>query len=181
MTEKVSKGTGRGGADDAVSPIDAGHGLDPANVQMVLKETKDLIKLLEGTTMKRVKVRAAGLDIELERQDAGTVVTYASAAPPASAPAAAGAPAAAAAPGRMPVVAPLVGVFYRASSPGSKPFVEVGDTVERGQTVGIVEAMKMMNDVASDYRGTVAEFVVKNGETVQYEQTLLYIDVGGGK
>jgi acetyl-CoA carboxylase biotin carboxyl carrier protein len=53
--------------------------------------------------------------------------------------------------------------------------------VERGQTVGIVEAMKMMNEVNSDYRGTVAEFVVKNGETVQYEQTLLYIDAGGGK
>jgi acetyl-CoA carboxylase biotin carboxyl carrier protein len=181
VTENVPKGSRRGAADDAASPIDPGHALDPANVQLVLKETRDLIKLLEGTTMKRVKVRAAGLDIELERQDAGTV-TYTSAAPPASAPAAAGAPAAAAStPGRMPVVAPLVGVFYRASSPGAKPFVEVGDTVERGQTVGIVEAMKMMNEVNSDYRGTVAEFVVKNGETVQYEQTLLYIDAGGGK
>jgi acetyl-CoA carboxylase biotin carboxyl carrier protein len=179
VTENVSKRAGRGAADDAVSPFDPGHGLDPANVQMVLKETKDLIKLLEGTTMKRVKVRAAGLDIELERQDAGTAVTYASA--PAPAPAAGGVPTAAPTPGRMPVVAPLVGVFYRASSPGAKPFVEIGDTVERGQTVGIVEAMKMMNEVNSDYRGTVAEFVVKNGETVQYEQTLLYIDVGGGK
>lgn len=179
MTDTVSKGAGRGAADAATSRTDPKAGLDPANVQMVLKETKDLIKLLEGTTMKRVKVRTAGLDIELERQDAGTVVTYAPGAPPATAHAAAGAPAAAAAPGRMPVVAPLVGVFYRSSSPGAKPFVEVGDTVERGQTVGIVEAMKMMNDVSSDYRGTVAEFAVKNGETVQYEQTLLYIDVGG--
>jgi acetyl-CoA carboxylase biotin carboxyl carrier protein len=183
VTENVSKRAGRGAAEDAASQGDAGPAIDPANVQMVLKETKDLIKLLEGTTMKRVKVRAAGLDIELERQDAGTVVTYASAPPPASAsgPAAAGAPAPAAKPGRMPVVAPLVGVFYRASSPGAKPFADVGDTVERGQVVGIVEAMKMMNEVTSDYRGTVAEFAVKNGDTVQYEQTLLYIDVGGGK
>jgi acetyl-CoA carboxylase biotin carboxyl carrier protein len=181
VTENVPKGARRGATDDATGAIDAGHALDPANVQLVLKETRDLIKLLEGTTMKRVKVRAAGLDIELERQDAGTV-TYTSAPPPASAPAAGGAPAAVAStPGRMPVVAPLVGVFYRSSSPGAKPFVEVGDTVERGQTVGIVEAMKMMNEVNSDYRGTVAEFVVKNGETVQYEQTLLYIDAGGGK
>ena len=179
MTENVPKGAGRGAAGDTVSPIDDGHALDPAHVQLVLKETKDLIKLLEGTTMKRVKVRAAGLDIELERQDAGTVVTYASPAP--AAPAAAGAPSPSPTPGRMPVVAPLVGVFYRASSPGTKPFVEVGDTVERGQIVGIVEAMKMMNEVSSDFRGTVAEFAVKNGETVQYEQTLLYIDVGGGK
>lgn len=176
MTENVPKRAGRAAAEEAAGQADAGPGIDAANVQLVLKETKDLIKLLEGTTMKRVKVRAAGLDIELERQDAGTVVTYAS--PPPSSPAPA---AAAAAPGRMPVVAPLVGVFYRASSPGAKPFVEVGDTVERGQTVGIVEAMKMMNEVTSDFRGTVAEFAVKNGETVQYEQTLLYIDVGGGK
>ncbi len=178
MTENVPKGSGRGAAGDGASQRDAEPGLDPANVQLVLKETKDLIKLLEGTTIKRVKVRAAGLDIELERQDAGTVVTYASAAPVASA-SGAGAPAATSTPGRMPVVAPLVGVFYRSSTPGAKPFVEVGDTVERGQTVGIVEAMKMMNEVTTDFRGTVAEFAVKNGETVQYEQTLLYIDAGG--
>ena len=174
MTENA-KGAGRGGASEAAS-----DGVDPTNVQMVLKETKDLIKLLEGTSMKRVTVRAAGLEIELERQEAGSVVSYAAPAPASAAPAAAGGapPAAASTPGRMPVVAPLVGVFYRAGSPGSKPFVEVGDTVERGQVVGIVEAMKMMNEVQSDYRGTVGEFVVKNGETVQYEQTLLYIDVG---
>jgi acetyl-CoA carboxylase biotin carboxyl carrier protein len=78
-------------------------------------------------------------------------------------------------------VAPLVGVFYRAASPGAKPFVDVGDTVERGQVVGIVEAMKMMNEVTSDFRGTVAEFAVKNGDTVQYEQPLMYIDMAGGK
>ena len=156
--------------------------VDGTDVQLVLKETRDLIKLLEGTSMKRVKVRAAGLEIELERQDGG-VVSFAPPAAPSSggAPAAAAAAAPAAAPGRMPVVAPLVGVFYRASSPGSKPFVEVGDTVERGQVVGIVEAMKMMNEVTTDFRGTVAEFAVKNGDTVQYEQALLYIDVGGGK
>jgi acetyl-CoA carboxylase biotin carboxyl carrier protein len=152
--------------------------VDGADVQLVLKETRDLIKLLEGTSMKRVKVRAAGLEIELERQEGGAVTFAAPAAPSGAAPAAASA---APAPGRMPVVAPLVGVFYRASSPGAKPFVDVGDTVERGQVVGIVEAMKMMNEVTSDFRGTVAEFAVKNGETVQYEQPLLYIDVGGGK
>jgi acetyl-CoA carboxylase biotin carboxyl carrier protein len=159
-----------------------GPGLDAGvtDVQLVLKETRDLIKLLEGTSMKRVKVRAAGLEIELERQDGGAV---AFAAPAAAAGGAPSGPAAApaASPGRMPVVAPLVGVFYRASSPGAKPFVEVGDTVERGQVVGIVEAMKMMNEVTTDFRGTVAEFAVKNGETVQYEQPLLYVDVGGGK
>jgi acetyl-CoA carboxylase biotin carboxyl carrier protein len=178
VTENVSKRAGRGAAEDAASQGDAGPAIDPANVQMVLKETKDLIKLLEGTTMKRVKVRAAGLDIELERQDAGTVVTYASAPPPASAsgPAAAGAPAPAAKPGRMPVVAPLVGVFYRASSPGAKPFADVGDTVERGQVVGIVEAMKMMNEVSAGQRGRVAEILVDNEEYVEFGQALMYLE-----
>ena len=83
------------------------------------------------------------------------------------------------APGTMPVVAPLVGIFYRASSPGADPFVSVGDTVERGQTVCIIEAMKVMNEVTSDFRGTVVEILVENGEAVQYEQPLLLIDVGG--
>ncbi len=147
-------------------------------VQLVVKETKDLIKALEGTSTRRVKVHVAGMDIEVERQE----VTVVAGAPMTYAPAP-GAPAASpgAAPGRMPVVAPLVGVFYRAASPGAKPFVEVGDTVERGQKVGIVEAMKMMNEVTSDFRGTVAEIVVQNGDTVQYEQTLMLIDVTGGK
>ena len=144
---------------------------DASTVQLVVKETKDLIKALEGTSTRRVKVHVAGLDIEVERQEvtmvAGAPMTYA--------------PAPGAAPGRMPVVAPLVGVFYRSSSPGAKPFVEVGDTVERGQKVGIVEAMKMMNEVTTDFRGTVAEIVVANGDTVQYEQTLMLIDVTGGK
>jgi acetyl-CoA carboxylase biotin carboxyl carrier protein len=149
---------------------------DASTVQLVLKETKELIRSLEGTTTRRVKVRAAGLDIEVERQEATVVAGPAGHAAVAGAPA----PPAAAAPGRMPVVAPLVGVFYRAPNPGAKPFVEVGDTVERGQKVGIVEAMKMMNEVTSDYRGQVAEILVANGETVQYEQTLMLIDVTGG-
>jgi acetyl-CoA carboxylase biotin carboxyl carrier protein len=163
----------------ADSTKDKGSPAEAAHVQLILKETKDLIRSLEGTTTRRVKVTAPGLDIEVERQEL-TVV----AAAPAGVAVAGGAVAAAgpaSAPGRMPVVAPLVGVFYRSSSPGAKPFVDVGDTVERGQKVGIVEAMKMMNEVTSDYRGTVAEIVVKNGDTVQYEQTLMFIDTAGGK
>lgn len=154
---------------------------EASTVQLVVKETKDLIKALEGTSTRRVKLHVAGLDIEVERQEvtmvAGAPMTYA----PAPGAPAAGAGAPGAAPGRMPVVAPLVGVFYRAASPGAKPFVDVGDTVERGQKVGIVEAMKMMNEVTTDFRGTVAEIVVANGDTVQYEQTLMLIDVTGGK
>lgn len=153
-----------------------GHQPDAATIQLVVKETKDLVKSLEGTGTSRVTIRSGALSIEVERT--GVVVT--------AAPAAAGAPAAAAsagaaapAAGLMPVLAPLVGVYYRSGSPGAKPFVEVGDTVERGQQVGIVEAMKVMNEVLSDYRGTVKELLVQNGEAVQYEQQLMLIDISG--
>ena len=148
-----------------------GARLDPETMQQVMREVRDLTRALEGTATSRLSIKVPGLEIELER--AGGVLVSAA---PATGAAPAGAPAAA--PGVMPVVAPLVGVFYRSSSPGTKPFVEVGDTVERGQTVAIVEAMKVMNEVASDYRGTVVEILVENGEAVQYEQRLMLIDTG---
>jgi acetyl-CoA carboxylase biotin carboxyl carrier protein len=77
---------------------------------------------------------------------------------------------------RMPVLAPLVGTFYRASQPGSKPFVEVGDTVEAGQTVCIVEAMKMMNEVVAGEAGKVAEIAVENSDWVEFEQVLMFLE-----
>ncbi len=76
---------------------------------------------------------------------------------------------------RVPVLAPLVGTFYGAAQPGAKPFVEVGSSVEPGQTVCIVEAMKMMNEVAAGEGGKVAEIVVENGEWVEFEQVLMYL------
>ncbi len=77
---------------------------------------------------------------------------------------------------RVPVLAPLVGTFYSAAQPGAKPFVEVGHNVEPGQTVCIVEAMKMMNEVAAGEGGKVAEILVENGEWVEFEQVLLYLE-----
>lgn len=145
---------------------------DPEHVRLLLKEVRDLARALEGTTTSRIRIVAGSLQVEIERE-AGVVVAPAVGAAPL--------PTAetSAAPGALPIVAPLVGVFYRAASPGAKPFVEAGDTVERGQTVCIVEAMKVMNEVTSDFRGTVAEILVENGEAVQYEQPLLLIDIGG--
>ena len=152
-----------------------GARFDAETLQQVMREVRDLTRALEGTATSRLSIKVPGLAIERER--AGGVLVAAAPAAGGAAPAAsAGAPPAA--PGVMPVVAPLVGVFYRSSSPGAKPFVEVGDTVERGQTVGIVEAMKVMNEVTSDYRGTVVEILVENGEAVQYEQRLMLIDTG---
>jgi acetyl-CoA carboxylase biotin carboxyl carrier protein len=76
----------------------------------------------------------------------------------------------------MPVLAPLVGTFYRSAQPGAKPFVEEGSSVEAGQTVCIVEAMKMMNEVTATESGKVAELAVKDGEAVEFEQVLMYLE-----
>jgi len=74
-------------------------------------------------------------------------------------------------------VAPLVGTVYRAGQPGADPFVKVGDVVEPGQTVVIVEAMKLMNQVQADVKGTVSEILVEDGQWVEFEQVLIYLDV----
>jgi len=74
------------------------------------------------------------------------------------------------------VIAPLVGTFYRSPSPGAKAFVEEGDVVDAGQTVAIVEAMKLMNQVTAEQGGKVAEIVAKDGDWVEFEQVLMYLD-----
>jgi acetyl-CoA carboxylase biotin carboxyl carrier protein len=75
-----------------------------------------------------------------------------------------------------PVVAPLVGTFYRSPEPGSKPFVEVGDTVEADSEVAIVEAMKIMNRITADCAGRITEILVADGEMVEFGQTLMYVE-----
>ncbi|MBA2630294.1 MAG: acetyl-CoA carboxylase, biotin carboxyl carrier protein, partial [Thermoleophilaceae bacterium] len=73
-------------------------------------------------------------------------------------------------------LAPLVGTFFRAAQPGSKPFVEQGDVVDVGQTVCIVEAMKLMNEVGAGEGGRIVEIVVENGDPVEFEQVLMYLE-----
>jgi acetyl-CoA carboxylase biotin carboxyl carrier protein len=79
-----------------------------------------------------------------------------------------------------PVHAPLVGTFYAAPSPDADPFVRVGDEVEPGQTLGIVEAMKLMNPIVADEAGVVAEVLVGDAESVEYGQVLMYLRPSGG-
>ena len=73
------------------------------------------------------------------------------------------------------VKSPLVGVFYEAPSEGAEPYVKTGDSVKTGQVLGIVEAMKLMNEIECEYDGTVVEIPVQNGDTVEYGQTLFVI------
>ncbi|VWC09248.1 acetyl-CoA carboxylase biotin carboxyl carrier protein subunit [Burkholderia pseudomultivorans] len=94
----------------------------------------------------------------------------------AAAPAAgAAAPAAAAAPQGHVVTSPMVGTFYRAPSPGADPFVQVGDTVKEGQTLCIIEAMKLLNEIESDKAGVIKEILAENGQAVEYGQPLFVI------
>jgi len=73
------------------------------------------------------------------------------------------------------IKAPMVGTFFRAASPEESPFINAGDQVEPGQTIGIIEAMKIMNEIEADIKGEVVEILVDNAEPVEYNQLLLYI------
>jgi len=101
---------------------------------------------------------------------------YPAGGPAAEAPAA-GAPAtpAAVAPQGHVVTSPMVGTFYRAPSPGADPFVQIGDTVKEGQTICIIEAMKLLNEIESDAAGVIKEILVDNGQAVEYGQPLFLI------
>jgi acetyl-CoA carboxylase biotin carboxyl carrier protein len=147
-------------------------------IRSVWEEARDLIKKLEGTTVQRLCVEAGATKIEIER---GQPMVAASPGLTIAAPTAAPAPAAedgappAEPDNRHAIVAPLVGTFYRSSQPGAKPFVEEGDVVDEGQTVAIVEAMKLMNHVSADQAGKVDEIVVSDGDWVEFEQALIYL------
>ena len=103
------------------------------------------------------------------------VAPAAAAQPAASAAAPAAAPAPAAAAGHT-VKSPMVGTFYRASSPGAEPFVEVGSTVKVGQTLCLIEAMKILNEIEAEVAGTVTQILVNNGDAVEFGQTLFVIE-----
>lgn len=75
-----------------------------------------------------------------------------------------------------PITSPMVGTFYLASSPGAKPFVEIGQTVSTGQVVCIIEAMKLMNEIEAEVSGKVTQICVKDGEAVEYGQVLMYVE-----
>jgi acetyl-CoA carboxylase biotin carboxyl carrier protein len=144
-------------------------------IRSVWEEARDLVQRLEGSTVRRFSVQAGETKIEIERTASGVAVAPAAApAVAASAPAAEGGEAEL--DGRHPIVAPLVGTFYRSSAPGAKPFVEEGDVVDEGQTVAIVEAMKLMNQVKADQAGKVSQILCSDGDWVEFEQPLILLE-----
>lgn len=105
---------------------------------------------------------------------AAAVPTIVAAPAPAAAPAAPAAQAKAEEAGAA-IVSPMVGTFYRAPSPGAEPFVKEGDSVKKGQVIGIIEAMKLLNEVEADQDGVVKEFAVENGQPVEFGQPLVIL------
>ncbi|MFR3238933.1 MAG: acetyl-CoA carboxylase biotin carboxyl carrier protein [Acutalibacter sp.] len=150
---------------------------------MDVKKIESLAKLMQETGLTGLELVEGDMELRLERQQ--EVVAVAPAAPvmPVAAPApAAGAEAQAASQEQAAprkegalVLSPTVGVFYASPSPDARPFVEVGDQVKKGDTLCIIEAMKLMNEIPSEVDGTVAEICVGNGQVVEYNQPLFRI------
>ncbi|GAC1423460.1 MAG: acetyl-CoA carboxylase biotin carboxyl carrier protein [Candidatus Velthaea sp.] len=142
-------------------------------------------EILKEFDLDAIRVKIGESEYELIRREAqaAPAVTYAmppgtavNGAPAAAAEAAA-APAAPAAPANAKkITAPVVGVFYRASSPATDPFVSVGDRVQVGQTLCILEAMKLMNEITSDHAGVVTRILPENGNLVALGEELLWIE-----
>lgn len=147
-----------------------GPGTEPDEAARDLRaEVVALARDLPGG-LRRITVRSGDRTIEVEW--AADTAVPGSPVPPA--PGTAESRAAAEAPEPAGAVrSPLVGTFYAAPSPGADPFVHVGDEVEPGQTVGIVEAMKLMNPIVADEAGVVAELLVADAESVEYDQVLM--------
>jgi len=154
-------------------------------------EIKELMKYIESSSFVEFELEREGFKLKLVRRaatDNGQIVpaaAYVPAAPVAPPVAGAAAPEAAA-PAAQPeaegvhlVTSPIVGTFYRASSPGGKPFTEPGDIVKKGQIICIVEAMKLMNEIESDCEGEVLEVLVENGQPVEFGEPLLRIRKAG--
>jgi len=147
-----------------------------------LNELKELISLLEDSELSELEIEEEGRRVRLTKR---SEVYYASAAPqPApAAPAPAPAPSAAPAPGPatladeglLSVDSPMVGTFYSSPAPGESNYVQVGDKISGDQTVCIIEAMKIMNEVAAKVAGTVERVLVENGEPVEFGQPLYAI------
>ena len=138
-----------------------------------------LLEVMREHDLDALTMRVGDAKYELIRRDPVTYAAAPIAAPPAvpaPAPAGGSAPAPVASANIKKVAAPVVGVFYRAASPGAEPFVSVGDRVSVGQVVCILEAMKMMNEITTDYAGVVTRIVPENGELVALGEDLLWIE-----
>ncbi|WP_158772983.1 acetyl-CoA carboxylase biotin carboxyl carrier protein [Cobetia sp. L2A1] len=152
---------------------------------MDIRKVKKLIELLEESNISEIEIQEGEESVRISRHPQGFAQQPMMQAPmmmqqpmqQQAAPAAAGVemPAAPAAPQGHTVNSPMVGSFYRSPAPGSKSFIEVGQSVKKGDTVCIVEAMKMMNQIESDKDGVVEAILIEDGEPVEFDQPMIVI------
>ncbi|HJW12420.1 MAG TPA: acetyl-CoA carboxylase biotin carboxyl carrier protein [Albitalea sp.] len=153
---------------------------------MDLRKLKTLIDLVSESNISELEITEADGKVRIVKTEpaaaaapAMAMPTMAYAPPPPMAPAAAPAPVAAAEPeppAGHAVKSPMVGTFYRSSSPGAKAFVEVGSTIKEGEPICIIEAMKIMNEIEADKSGTVTRILCENGQAVEFGQPLFIIE-----
>jgi acetyl-CoA carboxylase biotin carboxyl carrier protein len=160
---------------------------------MDIRKVKKLIELLDESGIAEIEITEGEEAVRISRYPQGAPVAHVAppahhvvapapvAAPPAADPAPAAETGAASAHAEPEeegflVTAPMVGTFYAAASPGAAPYVQVGDRVKEGDTLCIIEAMKMMNQIEADASGVIKSIRVQNGEPVEYGQTLFVID-----
>ena len=171
------------------SPGGAGPAAAARVLTVDIRKVKKLIELLEESNISEIEIREGEESVRISRYN-GPAPTQVMMAPHTSAPAvspAAAAPVAAAdAPATTPtgqeipaghqVKSPMVGTFYRASAPGAKEFAEIGQSVKEGDTLCIIEAMKMMNQIEADKAGVVKAILADNGDPVEFGQVLFVIE-----
>jgi acetyl-CoA carboxylase biotin carboxyl carrier protein len=147
-----------------------------------IRKIKKLIELVEASDVAEIEINEGEESIRISRigyASAPVMASPQSVAAPMPAPVAAAEPAAAAAPQEElghTVNSPMVGTFYRAASPEASPFVEVGQSVTEGDTLCIIEAMKILNQIEADASGTVKKILVENGQPVEYNEPLFVIE-----
>ena len=147
---------------------------------MDLRKLKTLIDLVSESNVSELEITEAEGKIRIVKSSAAPLVMQQPAVAMVAAPAAvAAAPVvaeASAAPTGHAVKSPMVGTFYRSASPGANPFIEVGSVVKEGETICIIEAMKILNEIEADKSGTITKILCENGQAVEYGQPLFMIE-----
>ena len=149
---------------------------------MDLRKLKTLIDLVSDSNISELEITEAEGKVRIVKAGAAVAPAQMMIMAPSPAPAVAASPAPAAAPAVEPeprghiVKSPMVGTFYRASSPGAKALVDIGQPIKAGESICIIEAMKIMNEIESDFSGTVTKVLVENGQAVEFGQPLFIVE-----
>lgn len=152
-------------------------------MQFDLNQLRELLAILNQTDIAELSLKSNDFELTVRKGDRSstqTVITSDTSAAMVSAQETTGPPLEPPPPatdkGWVDVISPMVGTFYRAPAPDEPPFVDIGDTIRRGQTVCIIEAMKLMNELETEVSGVVKEILVENGQPIEYGQPLMRVE-----